>query len=255
MNHWLITPNFRPSPQAKQMIVVGLVVTLILIWVMFRPVIMPNPLEIIAALPALWQNGLSDALLSSFWTATQAIIISSLISLPLAYLSRVPLAAPVSIAVGYMRFLSPAVFFLLLLFILKTPHAVKIGMLVLGETFFMTTTMVGVVGSIPDEAFDEARVIRMSPWASTYYVVVRGTLSDAITAIKDNSAIGWSMLMMVEGFLRSEGGVGVLLANQERYLHFDGVYAIAIVVLMVGLGQDYFWRWLRGELCPHTLLG
>jgi hypothetical protein len=75
--------------------------------------------------------------------------------------------------------------------------------------------------------------------ARVWYVVVRGTLAQAFDAIRDNAAMGWSMLIMVEGFVRSEGGVGVMLINQEKHVNFAEVYAIAIAIVLVGIAQDY----------------
>jgi ABC-type nitrate/sulfonate/bicarbonate transport system permease component len=60
------------------------------------------------------------------------------------------------------------------------------------------------------------------------------------------------MLMMVEGFVRSEGGVGVLLLNQEKFLKFDFVYAIAISIVVVGLLQDKLLTELRKVVCPYA---
>lgn len=250
----VITPNGVASESIATSIKLGLLALGVILWIMFKPLVMPNPYEIIISLPNLWFDGLQDALLTSFWTATQAILISSAISLPIAYLCRVPLVRPIADAISQLRFLSPAVFFLILLFIFGKPHLVKIGMLVLGETFFLVTSMVNTVLAIPDDAFDEAKVLRMDDWTAVWYVIVRGTLADAIKAIRDNAAIGWGMLTMVEGFLRSEGGIGVMVANQERYMHFDSVYGIALVVLLVGKGQDYLLRMLEAYACPHTTL-
>jgi ABC-type nitrate/sulfonate/bicarbonate transport system permease component len=64
--------------------------------------------------------------------------------------------------------------------------------------------------------------------ASVWYVNIRGTLPQVIDAIRDNAAMGWSMLIMVEGFVRSEGGVGVLLINQEKHVNFAEVYALRL---------------------------
>jgi ABC-type nitrate/sulfonate/bicarbonate transport system permease component len=248
-----ITPNAPISEQ--QMVRMGWLGLAALIWILFKPAIMPNPLDIILSIPNLWNDGgLRDALITSFVTNVQAIVVSAAISLPLAWLSRVPIIRPLAEGIAKLRFLSPAIFFIILLFMLGSPHAVKIAMLVLGESFFLMTSMVNVVQGIPASSFDEATVLRMSPWQSTWYVVVRGTLHQALEAIRDNTAMGWSMLMMVEGFLRSEGGIGVLMLNQERYMKFDNVYGIALSVLVVGIGQDLGLRWLRGALCPHTKL-
>jgi hypothetical protein len=40
-------------------------------------------------------------------------------------------------------------------------------MLALGETFFLVTTMIGVVQGIPAAQYDDARTLRMSEWRAS----------------------------------------------------------------------------------------
>ena len=47
------------------------------------------------------------------------------------------------------------------------------------------------------------------------------------------------MLTMVEGISRSEGGVGAMLLNQEKHFHLAEVFAIQLMILAVGLLQDF----------------
>jgi hypothetical protein len=37
-------------------------------------------------------------------------------------------------------------------------------------------------------------------------------------------------------------------------MQFDAVYGIALVVLLVGFGQDWLVGYVKGEVCPHTKL-
>ena len=60
------------------------------------------------------------------------------------------------------------------------------------------------------------------------------------------------MLTMVEGFVRSEGGLGVLLLTQQKYLKMDAIYAIQIVILLVALLQDYVIGVIRRLVCPYA---
>lgn len=92
----------------------------------------------------------------------------------------------------------------------------------------------------------------MSEWQVTWYVVVRGTFHDALRAIRDNAAMGWSMLMFVEGIVRSEGGVGVMLTDNEKHTAFAEVYAVTSAIVIVGIAQDYVLGWIARNLCPYA---
>lgn len=247
----IVTPNAIVPPTRVTAILLGWVGLWLVWWIVFKPAIFPSPLAVLSALPALWSDeGLGQAVASSLTVNVLAMLLSLAIALPLAYLSRVPLVKPLAAGLSKLRFLSPAVFFLLLLFMVKDASLVKIWMLTLGVTFFLSTTLTGVVQGIPETEFDEARLLRLNEWRATWYVVVRSTVPQVLDALRDNAAMGWGMLMMVEGFVRSEGGVGVLLLDQERVLNLAYVYAISGTILAVGILQDLALRQLRVTVCP-----
>jgi NitT/TauT family transport system permease protein len=250
----LMTPNELIPARSAWVLIAAWIVIFLGYWTAFKPDIFPSPVEVLQAFPLLWfQDGLGQELISSLIVNSQALLLSAVVSLPLAYVSRVPVFVPLATFVAKMRFVSPAVFFLVLLFIASGGHMVKVLMLAMGETFFLVTTMIGVVQAIPEFQFDDARTLRMSEWLATWYVVVRGTLAQAFDAIRDNAAMGWSMLIMVEGFVRSEGGVGVMLINQEKHVNFAEVYAIAIAIVVVGIAQDYVIGIVKTAVCPWTV--
>lgn len=250
-NIW--TPNERVSRGTLLVIVAGWIALWLGYWSIYKPVIFPSPLEVLSVFPSLWwEGGLGQELISSFTVNLEALALSTLISLPLAYLSKTAIIRPLSIGLSKLRFLSPAIFFMLLVFMTSSGHAVKVLMLTLGESFFLVTTMINVVAEVPEYLLDDARTLRMNEWEVTWYVIVRGTIVNAIEAIRDNAAMGWSMLMMVEGIVRSEGGVGVLILNQQKVMNMAVVYAIAAAVVVVGLAQDYGLELAAEVLCPWT---
>ena len=252
-----IIPNQSINTQARSVIRAAWILAAAGLWTILHPPVLPDIWDVLLRLPQLFgEVGLGAAITASMRVNIEAIVLSSLIALPLAWATRIPLLAPLGRGLSQLRFLSPASFYIVLLLVLGGGHAVKLWMLVLAQSFYLVTTMTNVVENIPAEAFDEARVLRMSPWQSLCYVVVRGTLADALEAIRDNAAIGWSMLMMVEGIIRSEGGMGVLIYNmQERRMDYEAGFAIAVAIGIIGFVQDWALREARNEACPYVRLG
>jgi len=247
----IFTPNKVVSTTTKTLIITSWAVVLLVVWSVFKPTIFPSPLEIIAALPTVWSEGIAAELWASLWVNIEALGLSTLLGLPLSYLFRIPAANPAAAFVSKLRFIGPAVFFLPLLFLTSNGHQVKVLLITLGELFYFVTTMSGVVGAIPEYRFDDARTLRMSEWLSVWYVVIRGTLVETFNAIRDNAAMGWAMLMFVEGVVRSEGGVGVMLLNQEKHVNLANVWAIIIVIFLTGIVQDYIINLTKEMACPY----
>jgi len=117
---------------------------------------------------------------------------------------------------------------------------------------FFITSMASEVLAIPRERFDHARTLRMNEWKVVWEVVILGTADRAFEVLRQNAAIGWMMLTMVEGISRSEGGVGAMLLNQNKHFHLPEVFAIQITILLVGLFQDYGIGVLRRLFCPYA---
>lgn len=249
----VFTPNSKPSSNVRAALVAGWVVFLALAWTALKPTVFPSPVEIIGAFPGLWNEGLGQELISSFIVNVEALCLSSFIGLPLSFLSRTACIAPFTEGLSKLRFVGSAVFFLPLVFLFNTGHDVKVALLVIGELFWLVTTMSGVVRGLPESLFDDARTLRMSEWRSVWYVVVRGTVSQSFDAIRDNAAMGWSMLMFVEGVVRSEGGVGVMILNNEKHTNFAEVFAITLAIVAVGIGQDWFIGQVKRVMCPYVL--
>lgn len=249
--HVILTPNQAVGRQTMWMLSIIWVVVFALYWALFRPVIFPSLPEIIQSLPNLWfQEGLGDQIISSLRVNIEALTISTGIGLTVAYFGRVPLVRPMTIGLSKLRILSPVVFFVPLLFVVGYGHWLKVWMLTLGEMFFIITSVSTIINDVPSINLDDARTLRMNEWQVLWYSIVRGSLPQVIDAIRDNAAMGVSMLIMVESIVRSEGGLGVLFMDQQKYRNFTVVYAIAGVLLLMGWLQDLTLSGIRRGLCP-----
>jgi NitT/TauT family transport system permease protein len=52
--------------------------------------------------------------------------------------------------------------------------------------------------------------------------------------------------------VRADGGVGVFLLNQQKYMRLADVFAIQLLILIVGILQDYGIGFLRRLACPYA---
>jgi len=216
---------------------------------------LPKPNEVFPAVAKLWlEQGLGPELVTSFWMNVQALAITAFISLGLAYLSVMPAVRPIVAAVAKGRFLGLSGLTFIFTLMVGGGRPLKLALLVFGMTVFFVTSMAAVVAAIPKSSFDHARSLRMSEWEVVWDVVVLGTLDQAIEVFRQNAAIGWMMLTMVEGISRSEGGVGAMLLNQNKHFHLAEVFGIQILILLVGLVQDYGIGVFKNAVCPWANL-
>ena len=223
------------------------------LWIASPYKVLPNPMEVLAALQRLWlQQGLGRELATSFSLNLEALALASVLSLGLAYLTVFPVFRPLVAAISKGRFLSLTGFTLLFTLALGGGHALKLGLLVFAVTVFYLTSMASVIAAVPRSEFDHARTLRMSEARVTWEVVILGTLAQAFEVLRQNAAIGWMMLTLVEGIVRGEGGIGAMLLNENKHFLIAEVFAIQLVILSFGLIQDYGLQLLRKLVCPYA---
>ncbi|MBS1724912.1 MAG: nitrate ABC transporter permease [Armatimonadetes bacterium] len=236
-----------------QIIVAFEIVLFLLFWLNSPLEVLPKPQEVFAAFQRLWfEQGLGQELIRSFKTNLQALFLTALISLGLAYLTVMPVFRPIVAAISKGRFLSMVGFTFVFTLLVGGGQQLKLSLLVFGMVVFFVTSMASVVIDIPREKFDHARTLRMGEWKVVWEVVVRGTFDRAFEVMRQNAAIGWMMLTLVEGNQRGLGGVGAMLLNQQKHLKLPEVFAIQITILLVGLFQDYGIGLVRRLTCPYA---
>jgi NitT/TauT family transport system permease protein len=246
-------PNRVVSRGTMRIVIAAEVLLALLVWLNSPFRVLPRPDEVARALQSLWMTqGLGPELWVSFTTNLEAIGWTALISLALSYLTVVPVFRPLVAAISKGRFLSLVGFTFVFTLIFGGGHPLKTSLLVFGMTVFYVTSMAAVIAAIPKEAMDHARTLRMGEWRVVWEVVILGTADRAFEVLRQNAAIGWMMLTMVEGIVRSEGGVGVMLLNQSKHFRLADVFAIQFVILLVGLIQDYGIGMARRIVCPYA---
>ncbi|HET6764548.1 MAG TPA: hypothetical protein VFH27_12780 [Longimicrobiaceae bacterium] len=258
MASFSLGPAFRPHQRipgsAYAMLVAVWSVLAVLVWWILPPPI-PGPGEVMRELGRLVSDG---GLLGDLWTSlvlfAEALAISTALALVFAYLTTMPALRPPVNGLTRTRFLSLVGFLFVFTVFVGGGHGLKLALLTYGITPFLLTSMVDIVASVPNERIDHARTLRMGDWRVVWEVVVLGQLGPTLDAIRQNAAMGWMMLTMVEGLVRSEGGIGTLLMDQDKHLRLAAVFAIQIVFLVAGFAQDAFLAWLKRVLAPYALL-
>lgn len=248
----IVTPNAILSRRVMLTVVTVEVILGLLIWILYPATFFPKPHEVIAAFGKLFENEFIFDLWASFRLNAEAIVITTIISLGFVYSAAFqPWMKPFVSMIAKFRFNS----FVGLTFffgLAASGHTLKLSLLVFAMVVWFITAMAQVIDDIPEEEYDHARTLGMSEWRVTWEVVVLGRLDAAWETMRQNAAIGWMMLTMVEGIVRAEGGIGKMLLDNNRGLKLDMIFAIQIIVLVIAIGQDYFLGALKRFFFPYA---
>lgn len=250
---------FLPNRAVDRTVALGLVGAWaglgLLIWSLSPWETLPGPLEVYRALGSLWwEHGMGPELFTTLRLILHALLTTVILSMALSYLTVIAAARPLIEAVSKLRFLGLTG--LVVPFTLATGggYDLKVTLLTFGMSTFFVTAMAAEVMSIPRERFEYMRVLGASEGRILWEVVILGTLDKALDVLRQNLAIGWAMITMVEGISRAEGGLGAMILNQNKAFNLAEVYAILFVILFVGLLLDYGMGVLTRVLCPYAAL-
>ncbi|MBB4636324.1 ABC transporter permease [Longimicrobium terrae] len=249
-----LRPNQWVPASAYWMFVAGWTALFLLAWLL-SPAYFPGPGRVFEAMGTLTsQQGLIAELATSLGLFAQSLVIAAILSMGLAYLTVVAAVRPFILALTRARFLSLVGLTFIFTMSLGGGRPLKVALLVFGISAFFLTSMVDVVAQVPREKLDHARTLRMGEWRVVWEVIILGQMGPALDALRQNAAIGWMMLTMVEGISRSEGGIGALLMDQNKHFNLAAILAVQIVFLLAGFLQDAALAWLKATVVPHAAL-
>lgn len=138
--------------------------------------------------------------------------------------------------------------------LLHNGGTVKIALLIYGIVPFLTLSLTSVIQRIRENEYDLWTTLRFNRWEQLFQIVIYGKADYLIEAIRTNFAMAWLMITLVESFSMADGGLGVMLFRFNKYNQLDNIFALQIVIFILGVGFDYLLQQLRYMLFPHTKL-
>lgn len=242
--------------RVKYISIVFWLVILGTVWV-FNPITqLPTPPEIWTAFKELSGTSGSTNLYYNVWITLQlqttAVFYSTVISMLFAYLGKVAVFNPLNKFVQLLRYIPIVGFTLIFYSFFSIGFGMKVAMLTAGLVFFMTTSMTAVLDAIPQLKFELAKTLGYSNWQIFTSVVFVPSLPKILEVVMQNAAMGWLMIVAVETFNRTEGGMGSQLYVYSASNQSANVYTYLIAIAIIATIEDAFFREMKKWLFPYT---
>ena len=253
----LITPFEKIAKSHRTLILVGWIVVLLLIWflgTMGEKHLFPSPSQVINGLSQLYSEGLVVHIFNSLALCFLSIFIAIVLSMFFAYTYPIPLMKPVSEFITKLRFLPFTGISFYITMVIHEARNMQIWIMVIFLTTFLTTSLISVVSSIPQEEFDHAKTLKCSRWEVLWQVIILGRIDYVIDVIRQNLAITWMMLVTVESIVVASGGLGFLIKNSDKFMNHGRIIALQIIILLIGLFLDWAINFLRKALFRYSII-
>jgi NitT/TauT family transport system permease protein len=214
------------------------------------PTFLPSP-------RAVWSAGVSWYRSGDLLTDLAA----SLRRVGLGFGLAVAISVPLGIAMGtlrlaeaafepviaLLRYLPASAFIPLLIIWLGLGEPSKVAILVIGVVFFNTLMTADAVRLVPGELLDVSYTLGARPGEVLRKVVVPHALPGIIDAMRVNAAAAWNFVVIAE-LIAATSGLGYRIARSQRFLQTDRIFAVLVVIGLIGLAIDVALRLLRSRV-------
>jgi sulfonate transport system permease protein len=251
----IIQPFANINKQTLMIMIAVQVVITLLLWHTLSDGLIPKPGKVAAAfVQLLGSKLLLDNVLVSLLLTLKAMLYSILITLMFAYLSVIPFFKSVAQFIVKCRYLTLTGLIFIFTLLTKDGSQLKLSLLVFGIVPFFVTSFLSVILNIHSQEYNLCKTLGYNNWQTLYEVIIIGKADQVFEILRQNFAISWLMITMVEGLSMSEGGIGTLLIKYNKYNDLTNVLALQLVIFIIGLCFDYLLGTLRHWLFPYSKL-
>jgi len=235
---------------------------LILVWYLLtagaNPVvetgILPRPIDVLRSFGDLYQD--NDLIVNVFKS----------IGLNLAgYVEALVIALPIGFLVGlYPLFrggfqrqvdafryvpLTAVTGLFIIWFGLGTP--MKVHFLAFGILIYLLPVVVQRIDEVKDVYLKTVYTIGATDWQTIRTVYIPSVISRLSDDIRVLTAISWTYIIIAES-LGNQGGIGALIwRTGQRQGRVDKVFALLLIIILIGFIQDKVFTYLDREFFPH----
>jgi len=244
----MLNKLFRPFEElskSQNNLVILLWLTFILGWWVISSFVgtthlFPTITQVFNGFVSAWNLGLMTHISSSILLFLQASLYSVIISCIVVYLSPLPVIKPFCDLISTFRFLPLVGISLYISIIIHNARNIQVTVLVIFMSLFLITSLLQSLSkkSIENE-INHAKSIGCSRWEIILEVMIKGRFDFVIEAVRQNLAIIFNMLVVIELINTASGGLGYLIGTNQKNGSQGEVIALQIIILMIGKSIDY----------------
>ena len=132
--------------------------------------------------------------------------------------------------------------------------AMKIHFLAFGIVVYLLPVVIQRISEVLPVYQQTVKTLGATKWQTVKSVFIPDVISKVFVDIRVLVAISWTYIIVAE-LVNKNGGVGALAYTAARQSRIDKVFAVLVVIILVGFLQDLFLRKLEKLFFPYKFLG
>ena len=205
--------------------------------------ILPSPQAVLGSVVYLHQEqALVRSAARSLYRITFAFILAALVAIPLGLVMGTypPIKNVVEPLSGPLRYLPISAITPLFILWFGIGDTMKVAFLFVGVVVYLLPLVVESVINVEQVYLDTAYTLGASPRQVIFRVLLPGAWPGIFEAGRVLYGVGWTYVILAE-LIHAEYGLGYLLTQAQRRQHIDWIYALILVVLLLGVGTNYIF--------------
>jgi len=216
--------------------------------------ILPPPQEVLFSYPNLIKNdNLIKNAFKSLWLNIKGYIWALLLALPIGFLiGLLPIFRGMfNRPVEALRYLPLTALTGVFMAWFGTSDRMKVAFLAFGILVYLLPVIVQRINEVKDVYLKTVFTIGANPLQTIRSVYIPSVMSRVWDDIRVLTAISWTYIIVAELVNSSEGGVGAMIFIKSRFSQMEKVFAILLVIILIGLLQDRYFVYLDKKLFPY----
>ncbi|MDO8489999.1 MAG: ABC transporter permease [bacterium] len=221
---------------------------------MISALFLPSPIQVIHALKDLFVGG---QLFVDIGASLFRIVLGFLFSAGIALLLGVALGisrragAFIEPLVSFIRFIPPSAFIPLAILWFGVGEYEKVFIIFIGIAPYLTLLVADAVLHTRKELIEAALTLGASKYDLITKVVIPFALPSMWDAMRLMIGAAWTFVIIAE-IVGASTGLGRLMIESQRFLRTDSIFACIVILGVLGLCTDYFFKATHRIFFPWT---
>ena len=218
--------------------------------------LLPPPPRVLSVIPEMVKPGSSDQLwqntLKSIWLNLRGYFWAVFFSLLFGFLIGL---FPIFFGlfnwqVNAMRYLPLTALLGLFTLWFGTKDGMKISFLAFGIIVYLLPVVVQRLQEVSSVYTKTVFTLGASDWQTIKSVYIPAVMSKLIDDIRVLTAISWTYIIIAE-YANRTGGLGSLIFQKQRFGQTDKLFAILLIIIVIGFLQDRIFIYFDRRLFPY----
>jgi NitT/TauT family transport system permease protein len=217
-----------------------------------KPIILPSIADVAHAFIRLTQNGeLVTATLISLRRILSAFAIAMVVGGGLGLLAGYFRTARLLLqpTASFLRYIPPTAFVALFILYFGIGEGYKLAVIIAGNIFFIFAMTMDAVAQVDTRYLEMCAVTGVNRWGQFKYVILRMVAPRMVDITRINISGAWIFLVVAE-ITGSDGGLGFMIAQAQRFLRTDELFVGIIAFGIIGLVTDKALQLVGRKLFP-----